>query len=122
MDLLKMIYEKQAEFEDLVISKSSKWPNKPLKDFDDKEKTAFSKELCLYLYQEIAEYVNAVGNYKMHKTQKDVTNPENIKDELADIFIFAIDLALTQGISYEELMNVIVRKQNKNFERQRSNY
>jgi len=122
VDKFKEIYEKQLEYENIVIKKSKDWPDKDLKDFTEKEKNSFSKELCLYLYQEVAEYVNAVGNYKMHKTAKDDSNPEDIKSELADIFIFAMDLALIQGITLEELLIIIKNKQQKNFDRQRNNY
>ena len=115
----KEIYGKQLEFENLITSKIFK---KKLNEFSEKEKTDWSKELCLYLYQEVAEYVNAVGNYKTHKTKKDFSNPENVKGEIADIFIFAIDLALTMGISYDELVDIIMKKQEMNFDRQRNNY
>jgi len=119
---LKTIYEKQLEFENLIIAKTNKWGQKKLEEFTEEEKIAFSKELCLYLYQEVAEYVNAVGNYKMHKVQKDVSDRESIKGEIADIFIFAMDLALTQKISYEELIDILQKKQQKNFDRQKNNY
>ena len=116
------LYKKQEQFEDLVISKSKSWPHKPLKDFDEKERIAFSKELALYLYQEIGEYVNAVGNYKMHKIQRDEMKLKDVKEEVADILIFALDLALTMNMTAEDVLNEIRKKQNKNFKRQETGY
>lgn len=117
-----LIFDKQKEFEDLVIMKSKNWPDKPLQDFTQKEKVAFSKELCLYLYQEVGEYVNAVGNYKMHKEREDKVNESDVKSEIADIFIFAIDLALIMNMNGDELLNKIKEKQDKNFKRQIEGY
>jgi NTP pyrophosphatase (non-canonical NTP hydrolase) len=116
------IYLKQEEFENLLISKSKSLPDKLLKDFDEKEKTLFSKELALLLHQEISEFINAVGNYKLHKTQKDGKDVKEIKEEIADMLIFVLDMALTHNMSSEELLNEVGRKQDKNFERQRTGY
>jgi NTP pyrophosphatase (non-canonical NTP hydrolase) len=118
----EQLYEKQREFEDLILMKSKSWPNKPLKDYDEKEKIAFSKELSLYLYQEIGEYVNAVGNYRMHKQKADNKPVKDVKEEIADIMIFALDLALVNGMNAEELLQEITKKQDKNFKRQMSGY
>lgn len=116
------IYLKQEEFENMLISKISSLPKKLLKDFDDKEKTSFSKELSLLLHKEISEFLDAVGNYKLHKTQKDTKNVKEVKEEIADMMIFVLDMALTHNMSAEELLDEVARKQNKNFERQRSGY
>jgi NTP pyrophosphatase (non-canonical NTP hydrolase) len=118
----KDVYEKQSIFEDLILMKSKTWPKKPLKEYDEKERVSFSKELSLYLYQEIGEYVNAVGNYKMHKTQADGKPVKDVKEEIADILIFALDLALVNGMTAEELLTEIAKKQDKNFKRQQNGY
>jgi NTP pyrophosphatase (non-canonical NTP hydrolase) len=116
------IYTKQEEYENLIISKSKSLPDKLLKNFDDKEKTAFSKELALLLHQEISEFINAVGNFKLHKTQKDVTDVKEVKEEIADMLIFVLDMALTHNMSADELLNEVIRKQDKNFHRQQTGY
>lgn len=116
------IYKTQEEFENLLISKSNKWPDKKLSEFDKKEKTDFSKELALLLHQEISEFINAVGNYKTHKMQQDGKDIKDIKDEIADMFIFVLDVALTHNMTAEELLNEVKRKQEVNFERQQTGY
>jgi len=122
--LFQEIYDRQVVFEDLIIKKNAGkgWPDKKLVDFDDKERTTFSKELALYLYQEIAEFVNAVGNYKMHKTQKFGGTEKDIKEEIADLAIFVIDMAITHKMMPQELLEIIKRKQDKNFKRQEEGY
>lgn len=116
------IYNEQAVFEDMLLMKSKTWPNKPLNEFDRKEQTALSKELALYLYQEVGEFVNAVGNYKMHKSQQDGSDPKEIREEIADLFIFVLDMALTHKMTIEELLAEVEKKQTKNFERQKKGY
>lgn len=122
MKIFSEIYTKQEEFENLLISKSNSLPNKELKDFDQKEKTMFSKELALLLHTEVSEFIDAVGNYKLHKTQKDGKDIKEIKEEIADMFIFVLDMALTHNMSAEELLQYVTKKQAKNFERQHTGY
>ena len=116
------IYLEQEKFENFLISKSSNWPKKPLRDYDKKEKTVFSKELALLLHQEISEFINAVGNYKTHKTQEDGKSEKEIKEEIADMFIFVLDMALTHNLSSDDLLNEVQKKQIKNNERQKTGY
>jgi NTP pyrophosphatase (non-canonical NTP hydrolase) len=116
------IYSRQEEFENLLISKIDSLPKKLLKDFDRKEKTSFSKELALLLHQEISEFINAVGNYKLHKTQQDGKDVKEIKEEISDMMIFVLDMALTHNMTSEELLDQVSKKQDKNFERQRVGY
>jgi NTP pyrophosphatase (non-canonical NTP hydrolase) len=122
MTKFEKIYNTQAEFEDLIINKVKSLPKKKLIDFDKKEQASFSKELALLLYQEVGEFVNAVGNYKLHKTQEDNSNIKEIKDEIADLFIFVLDMALTHKMTAKELLQQVEQKQNKNFDRQKNNY
>jgi len=122
MAKFEKLYQKQAEFEDMLIMKIKALPNKPLLDFDKKEQASFSKELALLLYQEVGEFVNAVGNYKLHKTQEDGSDAKEIKEEIADLFIFVLDMALTHKMSATELLETIEKKQNKNFDRQKNGY
>jgi len=119
------IYKKQEEFENLLIRKYSEgkqWPNKPLSEFNKKEKTAFCKDLALLLYQEVGEFVNAVGNYKTHKTQEDGKDEEEIKEEIADMLIFVLNMALTYNMMSQELIDEVEKKQKINFNRQETGY
>lgn len=116
------IYERQEVFENLLISKSDQFPNKPLAEFDKKEKSRFSKELALLLHQEVAEFIGAVGNYKSHKTQDDSKGVKAVRDEIADMFIFVLNTALTHNMTAEELLEEVKRKQDVNFKRQETGY
>jgi NTP pyrophosphatase (non-canonical NTP hydrolase) len=116
------IYQEQAKFEDMLIMKNKNWPDKPLADFDTKEQALFSKELALLLYQEVGEFVNAVGNYKMHKSQQDNSDPKEVREEISDMFIFVLDMALTHKMSVEDLLAEVSKKQAKNLERQQKGY
>ena len=122
MKVFSEIYSKQEEFENLLISKSSSLPDKQLKDFDKKEKTQFSKELALLLHQEISEFISAVGNYKLHKTQQDGKDVKEIKGEIADMYIFVLNMALTHNMTAEELLDEVSKKQTINFDRQKTGY
>lgn len=120
--LFEKIYTNQEEFENMLIKKSSSWPNKDLKDFDDKEKTAFSKELALLLHVEVSEFIEAVGNFKMHKTKQDGKGIKEIKGEIADMFIFVLDTALTHNMTAKDLLEEVKSKQEINFNRQKTGY
>lgn len=122
MDYFLKLYQNQEKFENLLISKSKDFPNKLLSDFDKKEKTKFSKELALLLHQEISEFINAVGNYKSHKSKEDGKSIKEIKGEIADMFIFVLDIALTHNMSAQELLEEVENKQKINFTRQESGY
>jgi len=122
MDRFKKLYKEQIEFENLVVHKSRHWPTKPLSEFTEEEKIKFSKELALYLYIEIGEYVQAVGNFKTHKSTKEETDIKNAKEEIADIIIFALDLAIVLDMTAEEILEEVEKKILKNFKRQHSGY
>lgn len=115
------IYKRQEEFEDLIIDKHLSY-NKPLREFDRKERVDLSKELCLYLHTEISEYVNALGNYRHHKTKNDSAKIKDVKEEVADMFIYVMDLALTVGMTANEVLDKISKKQDVNFKRQEEGY
>lgn len=116
------IFKSQEEFENLLIEKSGNWFGKKLADFNKKEKTKFSKELSFLLFLEIAEFMGAVGNYKSHKIQEDGKDEKEIKEEIADMFIFVINTALTHNMSAGELLKEVKRKQEINLKRQREGY
>jgi NTP pyrophosphatase (non-canonical NTP hydrolase) len=120
IDPFKKIYENQHEFENFLIAKQ--WADKTLENFTDKERCKWCKELAFLLNMEIAEFINAVGNFKMHKTQPDVVDKKNAAEEFADIFIFAIDLALALGLDYDKVIEEIEKKQQKNLDRQKKGY
>ena len=116
------IYQKQKEFEDFIIKKSPDWPDKKLEEFNNEERVAYSKEMALYEYQEIAEFINAVGNYRMHKFTKDKSKVKDIKEEIADNFIYILNFALTHKMTAQELLDAVHKKQKKNFARQEKGY
>jgi NTP pyrophosphatase (non-canonical NTP hydrolase) len=119
----KEIYEKQFEFESMIVKKSKFFnENKELADLNDKEKTSLMKELILYLIKETTELLDAIGNYKMHKTKKDDPKIKEIPSEIADCMIFVLDFALIYGLSAEDLLKAVAEKQKINFQRQENGY
>jgi NTP pyrophosphatase (non-canonical NTP hydrolase) len=121
------IYSRQLIFENMLIKsinqkKPGSLPNKQLSEFDEEEKASFSKELAFLLNKEVSEFIDAVGNFKLHKSQKDGKSQKEIKDEIADIFIFTLNTALTYNMTPQELLDEVEKKQNKNFDRQKNNY
>lgn len=121
-DKFDSIYQRQEEFENLLISKNNLAKTKLLKDFNKQEKTKMSKELAFLLFLEIAEFMDAVGNFRSHKTQEDGKDEKEIKEEIADMFIFVISIALTHNMSAADLLEEVKNKQKTNFDRQKSDY
>jgi len=126
MSDFEKIYENQRIFENMIINKSKFYGgdqgNKDLKDLNDKEKTTLMKELILYLIKETTELLDAIGNYKMHKSKKDDPKVKEIPSEIADCFIFVLDFALVHGLSHEDLLKAVQEKQEINNQRQKNGY
>ena len=71
-----------------------------------------AKNLALSLSIEAAELNEA---FLWKKAEE--ADIEKIKEELADVFIVAMNLAIFSGIECEELLETIEKKIDKNFER-----
>jgi NTP pyrophosphatase (non-canonical NTP hydrolase) len=80
------------------------------------ERETYTKDTILYLLEEAHELLRET-NFKKHKKVKKSVDPENIKEELADLFHFFINLNLVWNITPEQLVEAFKKKNAKNVER-----
>jgi NTP pyrophosphatase (non-canonical NTP hydrolase) len=80
------------------------------------ERETYTKDTILYLLEEAHELLRET-NFKKHKKVKKPVDPENIKEELADLFHFFINLNLVWNITPEQLVEAFKKKNAKNVER-----
>lgn len=72
--------------------------------------------------QEIHEAVVALKNAKTWRQSKYLTDVNEYLDEVADIFIYFINLCLASGIDPEDLAQIVMKKISVNEDRIRSKY
>ena len=63
-----------------------------------------------------------LGNYRHHKREEDGADTKDVREEVADMFIYIMDLALIVGMTAEELLEEVSKKQDKNLKRQEEGY
>lgn len=80
------------------------------------ERETYTKDTILYLLEEAHELLRET-NFKKHKKIKKPVDPENIKEELADLFHFFVNLNLVWQITPEQLVESFKKKNAKNVER-----
>ena len=100
----KSLYESQLEYQKMITGETL--PRDCLKYF------------CYHIQamvEELGEVMKADKRWKTHRNIRYV--PQEKLDELADVFITAINLAIFSGISEEELYNGIQSKINENNQR-----
>lgn len=103
---LKDIIEKQKELQVLVDEH----------DYEFEDLDHLINSYMTAISGEVAEVRNET-DWKWWK-KKEGVNKENLKEEVADIFIFWLDMIMRLEWS-EEIWNVIHKKQLKNIERQK---
>ena len=80
----------------------------------------FLKEMFLGLHCEVSEALQCF-NWKGWK--KDVkVDTQHLREEFADIFLFMTNIMLALDIDIYDLLNDIEEKQQKNIQRQQSDY
>ena len=83
------------------------------------EKEKLTKDMVLYLLEEVHELLRET-NFKTHKKVRKPVDPENIKEELADIAAFYFNLALIWDVTAEQLIEAFKKKNDKNVARVKS--
>jgi NTP pyrophosphatase (non-canonical NTP hydrolase) len=76
----------------------------------------YTKDMVLYLLEETHELLRET-NFKSHKKVKKTINVDNIKDELADILHFFINLCIVWNVTPQELTTAFIEKNAKNVKR-----
>lgn len=108
VDNLKLFFELQLKIQNsLGYSFSTMTTDK---------KEEYTKDMVLYLLEETHELLRET-NFKSHKKVKKVINVVNIKDELADILHFFINLCIVWDVTPEELTTAFLEKNAKNVKR-----
>jgi NTP pyrophosphatase (non-canonical NTP hydrolase) len=108
MDNLKLFFELQLKIQhSLGYSFSTMTTDK---------REEYTKDMVLYLLEETHELLRET-NFKSHKKVKKIINVSNIKDELADILHFLINLCLVWHVTPEELTTAFIEKNAKNVKR-----
>ena len=110
-ECLKQIFEKQLEFQRKVHGPFSKIDTKNIK-----EKEKLSDQFLLCLIDEVIEF-RGTYNKKSWIKKRFKINRDELNEELADIYIFLIDLSLLWDLKPEKVIEVIKQKQIKNFKR-----
>jgi dimeric dUTPase (all-alpha-NTP-PPase superfamily) len=88
-------------------------------DFDKMtidEKETYTRDMILYLSEETHELLREI-NFKTYKKTKKPVNIQNVREEVADIQHFVINLACCWGMNAEDLIAAFVDKNKKNVQR-----
>jgi NTP pyrophosphatase (non-canonical NTP hydrolase) len=80
------------------------------------KKEEYTKDMVLYLLEETHELLRET-NFKSHKKVKKTISVDNIKDELADILHFFINLCIVWNVTPQELTTAFIEKNEKNVKR-----
>lgn len=91
-----------------------------LKGLNQEEKTKWVLNYSRAMTQEIAELTDSVPWKWWAKYQK--FDEQNAKVEVVDLFHFLVSLALTLGMTADDVFNAYVKKNQINHQRQESGY
>ena len=106
------IFGKQEEFQRQIISQRQGCDYRDVVISEDLE---WFKYHCMAMVEEMGEVVKADKRWKTHRNER--YEPEEKLDEIADVFITAINIAMFSGFSSNEVQNAIMSKIDKNIER-----
>ena len=112
MDILKDMFEKQAELNRRIGVNTTQTP--------EAEQPQWILNYCRAMSQEIAELTDSVPWKWWAKYQ--TYNKQNARVEIVDLFHFLISLAQVAGLTAEDVHRLYLEKNKVNFERQDSGY
>jgi dimeric dUTPase (all-alpha-NTP-PPase superfamily) len=112
MDILKDMFEKQAELNRRIGVDTTQMP--------EAEQPKWILNYCRAMSQEIAELTDSVPWKWWAKYQ--TYNKQNARVEIVDLFHFLISLAQVAGLSAEDVHRLYLEKNKVNFQRQDSGY
>ena len=79
------------------------------------------KENILALIVELTEVLNEI-NWKRWKATAKSVNKNNLHEEIADCYLFLMNITNAADLSYDKLINLVLSKQDQTFTRFRNNY
>ena len=112
MDILKDMFEKQAELNRRIGVNTTQTP--------EAEQPQWILNYCRAMSQEIAELTDSVPWKWWAKYQ--TYNKQNARVEIVDLFHFLISLAQVAGLTAEDVHRLYLEKNKVNFQRQDSGY
>lgn len=111
---LEKLYEMQVKFQELVLAKQLQENGKPAIALPQDDVNWFSYHIQA-MVEELGEVMKADKRWKTHRNER-FEYDEKV-DEIVDVFITAMNLAIYSGISAEQLVTSIVSKINENTEK-----
>lgn len=111
-DKLSEIFRMQAELNSRI--------GVHLENLNEEEKTKWTLNYCRAMTQEIAELTDCVPWKWWARYQK--FDDQNMRVEIVDLFHFLVSLALTAGMTADDVFDAYVKKNKVNHERQESGY
>jgi metal-dependent hydrolase (beta-lactamase superfamily II) len=125
-DLLQRLFAEQEKVEKIF----AEIEGVPKHLFKGKLENLIHPDVCRHItdnilwrmVQEINEAVVALKNGKTWRQTKYFTDVNEYLDEVADIFIYFMNLCLASGISHKDLAQIVLKKINVNKQRFNSKY
>ena len=112
MDILKDMFEKQAELNRRIGVDTTQMP--------EAEQPKWILNYCRAMSQEVSELTDSVPWKWWAKYQK--FDEQNARVEVVDLFHFLISLAQVLGMSADDVFQAYARKNEVNFKRQETGY
>ena len=109
-DRLKIIWDRQKKFDDIVLKKRGK------------TKLEVANEIKVALITEIGELYNENPTFKFWKEQKNIEITDKTKEEFADCLHFLISLGQDIFKDEQEMFEWYCKKNDKNLLRQKTGY
>ena len=106
------LYEKQKEFQKIVLAKRHGCQPEDVKIEEDLE---WFKYHCLAMVEEMGEVVKADKRWKTHRNERYVIDEK--LDEIADVFITTMNIAMFSGFTADDIEKAIVSKIDENTKR-----
>jgi len=112
-DSLEAIFFLQSELREFFLKYT------PLGDMNQHERTGY---YCLSLITEACELLENVRGWKPHQSNPPPVDKENIKEEIADMFHFLVNICEEWGLNAEDVYEEYFKKNNENRRRQHNGY
>lgn len=101
---MKQLFERQKAFQHLITGE-----NLPV------DNTGWFSYHIQAMIEELGEVLKSDKRWKTHRNTN--YEPGNKEEEIADIFIVAINLALFSGFDADRIYETVIQKIDKNFKR-----
>lgn len=108
---LQNLYNMQVEFQNKVLEKQSGNEDKPAMTLPQDDVAWFSYHIQA-MVEELGEVMKADKRWKTHRNQR-YEFDEKV-DEIVDVFITAMNIAIFSGVSGDQLVNEVVAKIQEN--------